>query len=79
MCCAGKIGGDKKVKKKKRKFLESDRSRNILSLPEGSLKIDILKKLCCSITKQMKGSLMEVLSALCSQTKTGLSPSSAIY
>ena len=27
----------------------------------------------------MKGSLMEVLSALCSQTKTGLSPSSAIY
>ena len=78
VCYAGKIEGGKKTKKKK-KFSESDNSRNVLSLPDRSLKIYSLKKLCCWITKHMKGSLMEVLSALCSQTKTGLSPSSAIY
>ena len=76
VCCAGKIGGGKKVKKK---LSESGSSRNVLSLPDRSLKIDNLKKLCCWITKHMEGRLMEVLSALFSQTKTGLSLSSAIY
>lgn len=66
-------------RQREKKLSEPERSRDIVSLPGRILKISHHKKVCSWITEHMKSGLIGVFSAIYSQTKTGVSPSSAIY
>lgn len=59
-----KTGGAKRQKRRKKKVSEPERSREIISLPGSSLKINDHKKVCWWIINHMKGGLMEMIRPL---------------